>query len=111
MISVSTELSFSFSSRKLMLVPLDSCIGINGFAKEDMAGLLEAKRGLGLTASISPFTVGDFSIKASNTSSVSFLTYKSTEREGESCVTKGAQGLLPFVQVPQADIVCLAFGP
>ena len=36
-----------------------------------------------LTASIRPLSVGDFSIRASNTSSVSFLTYNSTaERKG-----------------------------
>lgn len=33
-----------------------------------------------LTASISPFTVGDFNIKASNTSSASFLTYSRTKK-------------------------------
>lgn len=36
-----------------------------------------------LTASINPLSVGDFSIRASNTSSASFLTYSSTaERRG-----------------------------
>ncbi|KAL0598958.1 hypothetical protein AAY473_031464 [Plecturocebus cupreus] len=64
---------------------------VHGFQKgENTAGFLEAARGTWLTASIRPFTVGDFNINASNTSSVSFLTYKSTGKERqESHVTEG----------------------
>ncbi len=40
--------------------------------------LSHAIRKVSLTASIRPLSVGDFSIRASNTSSASFLTYSST---------------------------------
>lgn len=47
--------------------------------------LLHINRKAPLTASIRPLSVGDFSIRASNTSSVSFRTYNSTtEKENKS---------------------------
>lgn len=44
--------------------------------------LSHAIREASLTASIRPLSVGDFSISASNTSSISFLTYSSTAERG-----------------------------
>lgn len=45
-------------------------------------GLAFDSRMQSLTASMRPLSVGDFSIRASNTSSVSFLTYNSTAERG-----------------------------
>lgn len=90
-INASTNLRFFLFCTKLILKP-SQWLHVSTWIPEerDTAGFLEAERSVWLTASIRPFTVGDFNINASNTSSVSFLTYKSTGREGqESHVTEG----------------------
>lgn len=79
---VTINLCFSFFFVSSFQNYHQGCILINGFQlRRTQADFLEVERGSWLTASIRPFTVGDFNIKASNTSSVSFLTYKSTEKQ------------------------------
>lgn len=106
-IRVPTNLCFFFFFSFLKLIPEPSWrLHFNKRVptQETTCRLLGGCWGSLLTASMRPFTVGDFNIKASNTSSVSFLTYKSTERKDKGSCDCGVHAAAPGHCFPRTGV-------